>query len=127
VLKKAKDIVPSEFWEQAMLFEWADRNTGTHPDLWLLNGSLNGVRLTIGQAVKCKRIGMKKGFPDISLPVPRGEYHGLYIELKRVKGSRLGKEQLEWAGKLLDRGYCMALCKGYREAVKIILDYLNLK
>lgn len=57
-----------------------------YPELWLLNGSLNGVRLSIGQAVKAKRCGEKRGFPDIFLPVARKGFHGLAIELKKKKG-----------------------------------------
>lgn len=76
---------PTEHQEQAALFEWAELQAKAIPELWLLNGSLNGVRLTIGQAVKAKKAGMKKGFPDINLPVKRGEYGALYIELKTLK------------------------------------------
>ena len=34
------------------------------------------------QGAKLKRMGMQKGFPDLVVPLPRGNYHGLYIEMK---------------------------------------------
>ena len=61
--------VPTEYEEQAAIFRLAQLYIHKYPSLRWLNGSLNGVRLTIGNAMKCKRIGMKKGFPDLNLPV----------------------------------------------------------
>ena len=114
----------SEYNEQVVIFQWAKMSEARYPDLWLLNSSLNGVRLKIGQAVKAKRGGMKRGFPDISLPVPRGTFHGLYIELKDLKGY-VRKEQKEWLHKLRVQGYCCGVCKGSREAIDFIKEYLN--
>ena len=74
-----------EWREQEKVFKWASMYDHEYPELKLLNGSLNGVRLTPGQASKAKRTGLVKGFPDINLPVPRGVFHGLFIELKRKK------------------------------------------
>jgi hypothetical protein len=56
----------SEYDEQVAVFEWALLNENRFPELKLMTGSLNGVRLTIGQAVKAKKTGLKPGFPDIS-------------------------------------------------------------
>ena len=96
---RLKKTEPSESDEQISLFAWAELNKGRYPELKLLNGSMNGVRLTIGQAVKAKRCGMKKGYPDLFLPVKRGEHNGLFIELK-VGENKPSPEQLEWAEQL---------------------------
>jgi len=121
-----KKIIPLEFWEQCQLFAWAALNIRKHYELWLLNGSLNGVRLSIGAAVKCKKAGMKKGYPDINLPVARQGFHGLFIELKRVKGSSTTKEQIVWHKLLRDEGYRVEVCKGWHEAKDVLIDYLTL-
>lgn len=123
--RKLKSIitVPEEK-EQQRIFKWAETAKLTHPELELLNGSMNGVRLTIGQAVKAKKAGMKKGFPDINLPVPKGIYHGLYIELKIKSGGKVSKEQKWWKEKLTEQGYCSVICKGYDDAISVILWYL---
>lgn len=118
---------PLEFQDQENIFKWADMMKHKYPELELLNGSLNGVRLTIGQATKAKRSGMKKGFPDMNLPVPRGFFHGLYIELKREKGGVVSKEQKWWRKKLKEQKYLSVICKGYDESIRLIQDYLDIK
>ncbi len=120
--------------EQAALFRWAKEFEREYPELALLNGSLNGVHLSKAQAGKAKAAGMKKGFPDINLPVPRGGYHGLYIELKikpyrNHKGKMIysypSKEQLWWIDQLNKHGNRAVICKGYDAARAEILTYLH--
>lgn len=120
--------------EQAALFRWAEQHGQFYPELALLNGSLNGVRLTIGQAVKAKKQGMKRGFPDIQLPVTRGGYHGLFIELKikpyrnhknKVIYPKISDEQKWWIKELTRQGYRAVVCKGFDAAMIEILNYLQ--
>lgn len=40
--------------------------------------------------------GLKSGVPDLCLPSAHGQYHGLYIEMKRTQGSKTTPEQKEW-------------------------------
>lgn len=124
---KKKITLPcrTEYQEQAAIFRLAQLHCRQYPELRWLNGSLNGVRLTIGQAVKMKKAGMKKGYPDLFLSVKRGKYSGLFIELKRIKGGRIEPEQREWREFLLSQGYAHHFCKGCDEAWKVIIDYLN--
>ena len=91
--KKPKNDSPFEEWEQEQVFIWRNDNCEKYQDLKLLNGSLCGVRLRPGQWKKAKRQGMPKGFPDINLPIVCYPWSGLYIELKRVKGGVVSKEQ----------------------------------
>jgi len=123
-LKTTKPPEPSEYEQQKHIFLWAEMMTREYPELWMLNGSLNGVRLTIGQAVKAKASGMKKGYPDIGLDVSRGGYHGLRIELKKSNGKPTA-EQKEWAGRLRDQGYLARFCYGSDMAKKVIIAYLK--
>ena len=120
--------------EQAALFRWAKMMERYHPELALLNGSLNGVRLSIGNAVKAKKAGMKKGFPDIQLPIAKGGYHGLFIELKikpyrnhkhKIIYPKISGEQLWWISKLKTMGYRAVICKGFDAAMIEILNYLQ--
>ena len=122
---KLKSNKPKEFDEQVLVFQWAKTLEARYPYLWLLNGSLNGTKMNIGQAVKMKRSGMKKGYPDIFLPVARGSKHGLYIELKR-KGGKTSVEQLEWLKRLNEQGYEAVVCVGGMEAINKIKDYLEI-
>jgi hypothetical protein len=110
--------------EQTKLFGMAEQARAAYPELALLNGSLNGVRLTIGQAKKAKAAGMRRGYPDLFLPVARGNYHGLYIELK-AKGGRVQPEQKEWLQALREQGYYCSVCYGAMEAWDEIVNYLE--
>ena len=115
----------SEYEEQAAVFAWSEISVREHPELDLLQGSLNGVRLTIGQAVKAKKSGMKAGYPDCFLPIARHGYHGLFIEMKRRKGGRMSKEQIEYFEKLTAQGYLCQECKGSDSAISILKWYLS--
>ncbi len=113
-----------EHQEQVKLFEMAEQGSSIYPELELLNGSLNGVRLTIGQATKAKKAGMKRGYPDIFLPVQRKGYAGMYVELK-VKGGYLRPEQKAWLKRLKDEGYYCTICYSALEAWDEIVAYLD--
>ncbi len=123
---KTKIAIPTEAQEQERIFTWATMHEMSYPELELLNGSLNGVRLTIGQSVKAKKAGMKRGYPDINLPVARNGFHGLYIELKRTKGGILSPEQNTWISRLNEQGYKAVVCKGADESINEIMEYLNI-
>ena len=113
----------TEYQEQCALFEWADANQSTYPQLANMFATLNGIRLPIGLAVKAKKQGNKKGVPDVFLDWPRYPYKGLRIEMKVGKNKRT-KEQVEWAQRLIECGYCVYVCYGWEEAREIILKYL---
>ena len=68
---------------------------------------------------------MKPGVPDLCLPVARGGYHGLYIELKRAVGGILSDEQKWWIDELKSQGYAAIVCHGAEEAIRTIKEYLS--
>jgi hypothetical protein len=118
---------PPEWREQAAIFKWAQIHDHEFPELKLLNGSLNGVRLSIGQATKAKRTGMKKGYPDIFLPIRRGIYPGLFIELKKKNGwiPKEGDDQHWWLTQLANQGFSCHVCRGADAAIATIKTYLG--
>ena len=79
------------------------------------------------EAINLKRQGVKSGVPDICLPVARGGYHGLYIELKAGRKSKPSENQMIWIVNLKNQGYKAEIAYGYDEAIGIIIDYLTLK
>lgn len=117
--------VPTESNEQQTLFEWARRMQGKWPELALLYHIPNEGKRSARTGARLKAEGLKSGVPDICLPVPKGEYHGLYIELKRRKNARVTTEQLEWVERLAAQGYVAAVCRGCDEAISLITNYLN--
>lgn len=69
---------------------------------------------------RMKAEGLKSGVPDIFLPVPRGEFHGLFVEMKRTKGGTVSDCQKLWLHDLQKQGYCAAVCRGWYEAAECI-------
>ena len=118
-------MTPTENQEQAALFEWARLSEKRHPELKLLHAIPNGGLREARTAAILARTGVKSGVPDLCLPVARGGFHGLYIELKRLKGGMLSINQKTWLGLLAKEGYKAVMCRGWLEARDTILDYLE--
>ena len=74
---------------------------------------------------RLKKEGLKKGIPDLFIPVPKGIWCGMFIEMKRQKGSTTSKEQKEWIATLQMQGYRAVICKGAKEAISEIDRYLK--
>ena len=72
-----------------------------------------------------KQQGVKPGVPDLCLPVPRGQYHGLYIEMKTESG-HTSDEQEWWGERLQAQGYVWRVCHGWQAAVAVLEWYLQL-
>ncbi len=86
----------------------------------------NGGSRKKAEAGRFRAEGVKAGVPDLCLPVARGGDHGLYVELKRLKGSKTSDDQKAWLSELAAQGYFTALCKGWEAAAKVITEYLEL-
>lgn len=102
-----------------------------------------GIKLTIGQAAKHKRLQYRRAFPDIFIfkPVTREtplgpvNYAGMALELKAANiqirwnnGNWKDKhvqEQAEMLHELEDAGYFSTFACGYDEACKVIDWYLT--
>ena len=71
-------------------------------------------------------MGVKAGVPDLFMPVARGGFHGLFIEMKRSAGGRLSDAQNEWIDRLRAEGYLAEVCAGWEAARETVLEYLGL-
>lgn len=117
--------VPLEDAEQRIIFQWAAMETAAHPELGLLYAIPNGGKRAIKTAIALKAQGVKSGVPDMCLPVSRGGYHGLYIELKRQKGGTVSETQKSWITALAGQGYKAVVCRGAEDAIGTIKNYLG--
>ena len=88
--------IPTESAEQIGLFRWAEFQAGAYPELHRLFHIPNGGHRHKATAGRLRAEGVKSGVPDICLPVPRGPYHGLYIEMKRMRGNDTSETQDDW-------------------------------
>lgn len=93
--------------------------------------SCGGMRTNIRTAIKMKKSGYKKGFPDMAILEPRGIYKAMFVELKSESGV-VSKEQKQWRDELNKRGYYSIIMPSglnYRQAQdyleKETLNYLN--
>lgn len=116
--------IPTEAQEQKAVFEWSMYNRAKYPELALMFHIVNEGKRDAITGRHLKQQGMKKGVPDICLPVARKGYHGLYIEMKRKNG-RPSPEQLWWQDRLREQKYKAEICHGWEEAVEVLEDYLK--
>lgn len=116
----------SEAVHQKMIIEWCEWQKTKYPELDMIFHITNEGKRSKRTGAELKRMGLKRGIPDICLPVPNEKYNGLWIELKADKTKRLTKEQKEWLEKLNRYGYKALRCNGADEAIDTIKDYLKI-
>ena len=109
-----------------MLFTWAMWQQEGRPELKLLYHVPNGGKRDVKTGRALKRQGVKAGVPDLCLPVARGGYHGLYIELK-VGKNKTTRKQEGWIAALRQQGNYVSVCYGWEEAKETIENYLDEK
>ncbi|SHI23728.1 VRR-NUC domain-containing protein [Sporobacter termitidis DSM 10068] len=120
-----KELIPLESEEQQSLFQWADVMSCRYPEMRMLYHVPNGGYRNKSEAARLTAEGVRRGVPDVCLPVARGDYHGLYIELKRRKNSVVSEDQRRWINSLLEQGYQAQVCYGWIEAKEAVLKYLK--
>ena len=89
-----------------------------------------------GVAAKVRRLGLRRGVPDLLLPVPRargddapfgsGFYHGLAIELKRGRNDvEKDDHQYLWLRRLQRQGWATETCHSALLCIATIEEYLT--
>jgi len=120
----------SEHDEQVAVIQWAESQIHIYPELQLLYAIPNqggAGRSAILRGQKMRREGMRKGLPDLCLPISRGNFLTLYIEMKDTAGKgRLSPDQTRWISLLSSVGHNVQVCHGFEEAMNTLLNYLNL-
>jgi hypothetical protein len=121
-LKPTAVEVPSEHIEQCKVIAFCDsypmlRNTFAIP---------NGGKRTMVTAMKMQAEGLRSGVPDLQICLPTDKYHGLFIEMKKLKGSSLSENQKDWINRLNEAGYKAVVCKGHMEAINVICEYAGI-
>src|SRR4051812_30773109 len=122
----------SEASHQMALFAWANEVKLQYPDLKRMFAIANGGFRTKASGANLKAQGVKPGVSDIFLPVKRGIYLGLFIELKRPnikirKADAHIVEQNDWLDYFKQQGYGAIMCQGWIEARDTIVQYLEWK
>ena len=86
--------------------------------------SLGGIYTGPRQAIKAKRTGYSRGFPDLQFTEARKGFYGLFIEIKTHKGTAT-QVQKEWIKDLQERGYKAEICKGLPPILDLIDWYFE--
>ena len=115
----------SEDEVQISIINWAKlQKYKGRPLAYYLSHPANGGYRKDKEAAKLKRMGVQAGYPDLMLDIPKGGYHGLRIELKKLKGGRTQDNQKERIAVLNEEGYYAVVCKGFQDATGTIKKYM---
>lgn len=119
-------VVPvrSEHDEQAALVRGVDLLRGLYPELDLLFAIPNGGNRSPATGARLKAEGVKAGVPDLFLPVGRGGFFGLFVEMKTAEGI-VRPDQRAWIARLLEEGYSVKVCRSAGDAVDTIVGYME--
>jgi hypothetical protein len=112
----------SEHQEQKILVRWFRLQYSQYAK-YLFAIPNGGVR-HIGTAIKIKEEGGMAGVPDLFLMIPKGGWHGMWIEMK-AKGGRVSKDQEQFIGAAILMGYQAVVCYGFEDARDAINNYLQ--
>lgn len=125
----------TEQGHQSALFAWAalEVAAGRYPQLALMfaipNGDQRGDGTKRGAMIagsRLKATGLKAGVWDIFLPVPKGRFHGMFIEMKKPGESiKAGSNQERFGLHMWMNGYHTVVCDNWIKARDSILDYLD--
>jgi hypothetical protein len=110
------------------------------PELRWLHAIPNGGYRDKITAGKLKAEGVKRGIPDVFLPLPMTKYAGLYVELKRPETHKAGTRkasiidqaagstselQDEAIAHLRSVGYAVSVCFAWDAAAREIQSYIE--
>lgn len=112
----------------AQLVQWIDLLVlpdGTRPGALFCHVANGGGRSAVEAGI-LKGQGVRAGWPDYTLDLPRGRFHGLRLELKAPEGGKPTSEQLDILDRLQKAGYQVAVAWGFTEAKAAIETYLKL-
>ena len=115
--------IQAEFFRRILILEQEE------PILLLLHAIPNqgvGGRQGMIHTKALKREGLRKGFPDICLPVPSADktFTSLYLEFKADKGV-LSPEQFMYLNMLTDHGAMCAVVRDATIAVELVMEYIK--
>ena len=116
---KAAPDEHNESWHQRQLIQWCRQFPWGQFLFHVPNETTGGP----SWVVRNRQMGCKKGVPDLMLPVPMGDYHGLFIEMKKP-GGLPSDSQRRWNAALNGLGYLAVYCHGWEEAKNVLLRYM---
>ena len=118
--KQRKPMSHEESEMQISCVEWFRLQ---YPKLWLY-AIPNGGRRSKREAGILKAEGVLAGTSDLHLPLPRKQYHGLFLEAKTKAGTQ-SAPQKKFEKYCQENGYLYKIFRSFDEFQTIIKDYLS--
>jgi hypothetical protein len=117
-------LIPTEEEEQKCLISWCRIREGTYPELGLIYHIPNEGKRSAAAGAAQRAMGLLPGAADLCLPVRRGRYSGLYIELKALDG-RIEENQKAFLTAVAEQGFCGCVCYGAEAGMAVIQAYMD--
>jgi hypothetical protein len=113
--------------EQARVIRWSHRREVRElmPELRWLHHSPNGGKRSAFTGAQMTALGVKRGFPDLILPVATPHAPGLAIEMKSDNG-RLSIDQTEWLAHYKSQGWITHVCRSAEEAREALCNFFSI-
>ena len=131
----------TEHSHQAAYFCWLQNNKCHQPGFEFAYAVPNGGKRGKREAARLVSEGVKKGVPDVVVPIPTWrshdgrtmqiEYCGLYIEFKKpslekpMKGTVTNPDQIRYRDYLLSVNYAHFVAFHYLQAIEFTINYLT--
>lgn len=125
-----RTLIPTEEEEQVAFVQWCRiKGYVVHHCANEVGGGSMQLKM---RAIKAKKMGTSKGFPDLLIFVPIygviGEpdaYQPIAIEMKRKKGGVISPEQKQWGEVMSAAGIPFKVCKGCEEAIEFVKEVVD--
>ena len=85
----------------------------------------NGGNRSKSEGARFKKMGVKAGYPDLSIDIVTKEFAGLRIELKRGSKGEISDDQKDMLNLLNEEGYYAVICSSVLEATDTIRRYIT--
>lgn len=115
----------NEALEQMILLAWAmGEESVAYPEASYLYHTPNGEYRDERTVMPLALMGVRKGIPDLHLPVSRGGYLTLYLEMKDT-GKSQTPEQVTWQRILEAEGHAYRIAYRWEQGRDYIIEYLE--
>lgn len=120
--------------EEILSFQLSKYLQLQHPNILFHYDFGSGMKMTMGQAIRQKRLNPYRGWCDLFIAQPTIKYSGLFIELKKetpfkingeIKTNDHLKEQKQMIDNLNRLGYYACFSWDFEQTVKLINNYIN--